>query len=156
MQGFDAAVSGISTDKIELVLVPIPTNIQLKDSEVTVTSSKINFIEKEIKNKQLGELGELFVLRNEIDTLNNAGRGDLAEKVIHVSKELGDGLGYDILSFDLEGNEKRIEVKTTRENQSRHFYITKNEIKCSESNDETYYLYRLFDFDIKLNIRKVL
>ena len=34
---------------------------------------------------------------------------------------------------------------------SRPFYLTKNEIEVSVKNPESYYLYRLFDYDSKLN-----
>lgn len=150
-QGVDVGISEESADEIQLELTPTPTNIQLDFSGLETTGSKIDFIAKEIRNKQLGDLGELFILKNEIKILRNAGRDDLASRVIHVSKEQGDGIGYDILSFDLSGNEKRIEVKTTRGGETRPFYITKNEIKCSVKNEENYYLYRLFDFDTKSN-----
>lgn len=60
-------------------------------------------------------------------------------------------MGYDILSYDLMGNEKKIEVKTTRSDISRPFYLTRNELDISSKNPENYYLYRLFDFDSNLN-----
>jgi hypothetical protein len=49
------------------------------------------------------------------------------------------------------GNEKKIEVKTTRSDISRPFYLTRNELEVSSKNPENYYLYRLFDFDSNLN-----
>jgi hypothetical protein len=116
-----------------------------------IVSSEINFIEREIQNTKLGYLGELFILKNEINYLLECGKKDLAERVSHVSKEQGDGLGYDILSFDINGNEKKIEVKTTRGKIDRPFYITRNELNCSIDNSKNYHLFRLFDFDSKLN-----
>lgn len=150
-QGFEVGISNVAFDEINLELVSTPTNVRLKDSELKTTGSKVDYIAKEIKNKQLGDLGELFILKNEIKILKDAGRDDLVSKIIHISKEQGDGIRYDILSFDLNGKEKRIEVKTTRGNKTRPFYVTKNEIVCSIKNEETYYLYRLFDFDTQLN-----
>jgi Domain of unknown function (DUF3883) len=41
---------------------------------------------------------------------------DLALKVKHLSKEVGDGLGYDIHSFDLNGSDRLLEVKNNIRN----------------------------------------
>ncbi len=38
----------------------------------------------------------------------------LAEKVRHVSQLQGDGAGYDIESYSLDGTIKYVEVKTTK------------------------------------------
>jgi Domain of unknown function (DUF3883) len=43
-----------------------------------------------------------------------AARADLAAKARHVSQIEGDGAGYDIESFEIDGTPKFIEVKTTR------------------------------------------
>jgi hypothetical protein len=149
-QGFEVGVleNGIEDISIEVVSAPLP--IQNKDN-IIISPSKIDFIEKEIKNKHLGYLGELFILKSEIKFLKSKGKNDLASKVKHVSIEIGDGLGYDILSYDLLGNEKLIEVKTTRGDISRPFYLTKNELEVSAKNTKNYYIYRLFDFDSNLN-----
>ncbi|MGY6523521.1 MAG: protein NO VEIN domain-containing protein [Mongoliitalea sp.] len=44
-----------------------------------------------------------------------------------------------------------MEVKTTRSDISRPFYLTRNELEVSSKNPENYFLYRLFDFDSNLN-----
>ncbi|OIP83252.1 MAG: hypothetical protein AUK44_05525 [Porphyromonadaceae bacterium CG2_30_38_12] len=132
-------------------LVPTPSNISKNEVPRIISTSTTDYIQKEIRNKHLGLLGELFILKNEIEFLNNNGKADLAAKVQHVSVEIGDGLGYDILSFDLNGNEKKIEVKTTRSDITRPFYLTRNEIDVSILFSNNYYLYRLFDFDYSIN-----
>ena len=43
-----------------------------------------------------------------------AGRTDLAERIRWASHVDGDGGGYDILSFDTDGSDRLIEVKTTK------------------------------------------
>lgn len=148
-QGFEVGVleNSIQDITIEVVSAPSP---QENNGNAIITPSRIDFIEKEIRNKHLGLLGELFIFKNEIDFLKLNGKDDLAKKVQHVSIEIGDGLGFDILSYDLLGNEKKIEVKTTRSDISRPFYLTRNELEVSSKNPETYYLYRLFDFDSNL------
>ena len=76
-----------------------------------------------------------------------------------VAKLDGDGLGYDILSYDKYGKEKYIEVKTTSGKEDGSIFITANELKMSEEHPEQYYLYRVYDFDQvsmtgKISIRK--
>ena len=148
-QGFEVGVleNGFQDITIEIVSAPCP---QENQSIAIISPSKVNFIEKEIRNKNLGLLGELFILKSEIEFLKLNGKDDLASKVQHVSVEIGDGFGFDILSYDLLGNERKIEVKTTRSDISRPFYLTRNELEVSSKNPETYYLYRLFDFDSNL------
>ncbi len=150
-QGFEVGLLESNINEISIELVETPKGENKNKAPKITTPATVDFIEKEIRNKQLGFLGELFILKNEIAYLNKQGKSDLAKRVDHVSVTIGDGLGYDILSFDLNGNEKKIEVKTTRGDITRPFYITRNEVDISISNPNNYYLYRLFDFDSKLN-----
>jgi hypothetical protein len=99
------------------------------------------------RNKKLGLEGELFILDQEIRVLEEAGRSDLAEKVMHVSVVEGDGAGHDIKSFDLDGNPKYIEIKTTKGSASTPFFISPNELEYSKKHSDGYYLYRVYDFD---------
>ena len=73
----------------------------------------------------------------------------VTKKVIWVAKDVGDGLGYDILSYDNEGKEMYIEVKTTTGKEKSDFFITANELLKSEEKKEKFYLYRVYDFDMK-------
>ena len=107
------------------------------------------------KNKKLGLEGELFILEQEIRLLIEAGRHDLAEKVIHVSVVEGDGAGHDVKSFDLNGNPKFIEVKTTKGSASTPFFISPNELEYSKNCPDGYHLYRLFEFDPNTKSGKV-
>lgn len=96
------------------------------------------------ERKWLGTVGEELVLEYEREiTSNYPVRGE----VIHASKVWGDGLGYDIRSFDEQGNFKYIEVKTTRSDWNASFYITGNELLCSNEYGECYHLYRLYQYD---------
>ena len=72
---------------------------------------------------------------------------DLAEKVSHVAVVEGDGAGYDVRSYTPTGDVKYIEVKTTRSGINTSFYITSNEVAFSSSHAETFYLYRLWNFN---------
>ncbi len=110
------------------------------------TGRKANYIKKEYENSRLGKAGEKFILEIEKNKLKNADRNDLAEKVEWTSDVKGDGTGYDILSYDTNGNEIYIEVKTTKLGKYSKFYISSNEIEFSKLNPENYYLYRVFNF----------
>jgi hypothetical protein len=62
-----------------------------------------------------------------------------------ISTTLGDGAGFDVLSFDPSGREKFIEVKTTSFSKETPFYATRNEVSFSYDFRDQYHLYRLFD-----------
>ena len=90
--------------------------------------------------------GEELTLNFERRSLVAYQRDDLAKKVRWVSKEDGDGAGFDILSFDPDGREKFIEVKTTIGGSRTPFYISRNENDFSKEAGDHYRLFRLYDF----------
>lgn len=108
-------------------------------------SRKIDYKKLNEKNKKLGDFGEELVLKYEIEYLIENGREDLAEKVKHISKEEGDGAGFDIESYDLEGMKKLIEVKSTKKNKIDGFYISPNELLASNQYLDQYYIYRVYN-----------
>ena len=108
---------------------------------------KIDFARRDAMNRHLGQLGEKFAVEVEKRRLRYHERDDLAAKVEWVAETIGDGLGFDVLSFD-EGDdsERLIEVKTTGMGKYHPFYVTANEVRCSEDCPERFRLYRVFDF----------
>jgi hypothetical protein len=108
---------------------------------------KTNYLEREQKNSRLGFLGEELVIEFEKWHLINAGKEKLAEKIRWVSKEEGDGAGFDILSRNLNGTDKYIEVKTTKLGKETPIFFSKNELDFSISEKDRYHLYRLFSFE---------
>ncbi len=116
-------------------------------TEIDFTPRTINHIQNNIENKRIGDLGELWVIDRERKKLEQASKSKLAKKVKHVAKEQGDGLGYDILSYDVNGNKIYIEVKTTKGNVNSTFYITRNELEKSRIEQDNYRLYRVYAFD---------
>jgi hypothetical protein len=108
---------------------------------------KVNYLEKEQLNRNLGVYGEELVIEYEKLYLTNSGKEKLAEKIIWISKEAGDGAGFDILSKNLNGTDKYIEVKTTRLGKETPFFFTKNESDFSDKHYSNYNLYRLFSAD---------
>jgi len=133
---------------IEFVLPPSPRTRRIGTSTVEFQTRKSpNYVLKQETNNAIGLLGEELVLKQEIDALRNAGRNDLAEKVVHVSVVEGDGAGHDIKSFSDDGKVKFIEVKTTKGNASAAFFISPNEVEFSKKNATNFHLYRLFELD---------
>lgn len=92
---------------------------------------------------EIGFGGEILVLRLEADHLASIGRTDLAEKVQHASKEVGDGLGYDILSYFGDGREKYIEVKTTTVSLNEPLYLSRRELELLTNNPQSAFVYRI-------------
>jgi hypothetical protein len=108
---------------------------------------KIDFAERDAANRHLGRLGERFVFDLERYRLRAAGRDDLARRVVWASQDIGDGLGFDILSFDeADDSERMVEVKTTGLGKFFPFYVTGNEVRCSEDEPNQFHLFRVFDF----------
>lgn len=109
----------------------------------------IDFSERERRNRQLGECAEEFVLRMERQRLTAQGRPDLAAEVEWSSKERGDGLGFDIRSFDSTGDQERfLEVKATNSGKYLPFFISENERAFSNDFSDAFRLYRVYEFTI--------
>jgi hypothetical protein len=108
---------------------------------------RIDFVRRDAANRRLGKLGEEFVLRVERQRLTEEGRDDLANRVEWVADTQGDGIGFDILSFDEATDAERyVEVKTTGLGKFFPFYVTSNELACSEACSDRYRLFRVFEF----------
>ena len=115
-----------------------------------------NFTQNEIENKRIGDLGELLVMQYEKEKLLLANKPQLAKKISHTAKDKGDGTGFDIQSFNENGTEIYIEVKTTKGPKDTSFFVTSNELQRSRKEQNNYYLYRLYDFNEKENHAKLL
>ena len=123
---------------------PVPKRV----SEPTPSFVRLttNYVEREARNRSLGDAGEAFILNFERARLVLAGHEALAAKIEHTSKERGDHEGYDILSFEESGAERLIEVKTTKYGNQTPFFVSRNEVTTSEKYAVRYHLYRLFAF----------
>lgn len=108
--------------------------------------AKRDYLAIEARNRALGLAGEHFVLAFEKWQLSTHGHHELARQVEHVSEIRGDGADYDILSYDPDGRVRYVEVKTTSYAAETPFYISANEVRFAEDNDDSYRLTRVFDF----------
>jgi Domain of unknown function (DUF3883) len=113
---------------------------------VRVARPQRNYLEAEARNRSLGRAGEELVLLFEHERLWRCGERDLADRIEHVARTQGDGLGYDIRSFEVGGRERLIEVKTTRFGALTPFFASRNEVEVSEERRDEYQLYRVFSF----------
>jgi hypothetical protein len=113
-----------------------------------------NYTEMETRNTSLGLAGELSVLEFEDRRLREQGATKLANRIEHVSVNLGDGLGYDIHSFEADGRDKLIEVKTTTGSSSIPFFISRNELMVSRDHSDVFCLSRVFDYPWQGSRRK--
>ncbi|MBK1726720.1 DUF3427 domain-containing protein [Halorhodospira neutriphila] len=111
------------------------------------TRKKPDYAAQDARNRRLGYEAEIAVLAKEQQNLLEAGRHDLAERVRHVAAIEGDGAGYDILSWTIDGEPRYIEVKATRGGIDSEFYMSRNEAAFSAQNSSHYHLIRVFDFD---------
>ena len=119
---------------------------EIDDPAICRIIRKFDPAERDARNRFLGEKGEAFLFQIEQDRLSADGRDDLAAQVRWVSKEDGDGAGYDIRSFSRHGAERWLEVKTTNGPSTTPFWISENERRVSEEHGDVFRLVRLFDF----------
>ena len=107
---------------------------------------KYNVAERDARNRSLGRAGEETILDHERKILMLAGRDDLADKVRWTAVQDGDGFGYDIASFETDGRDRLIEVKTTNGWDRTPFHITRNELAVAEVRRDDWHLVRVWNF----------
>lgn len=108
---------------------------------------KIDYIEKDKADMEIGQLGEMLALQFERERLIREGFNDLANKVRHVSI-ISDAYGYDIESYQLIGLKMEkvyIEVKTTTNKLDVDFPVSRNEVEESNKKKGRYCIFRIYD-----------
>lgn len=141
----EAAIADPST-----IWVPAPKPTRVREDRPAYAppfrAGKRDYLAQEARNRSLGYAGELFVMELEARRLLSAGKKALSERIEHVASTQGDGLGFDVLSFEDDGRERLIEVKTTAFGELTPFYVSRNELERSRIDAERYRLYRIFAF----------
>lgn len=142
---YDNSIMNKSVEYIDSQIILNNALSQVSIEEKNRTSSKItpkkDYIKKQIRNKIIGDSGEKKVVQQEKERLLKAGKTNLAQKVHIVDS---DAYGYDVESFDENGNPKHIEVKTsTSSSNDICFYISAHEVEVAKMDDayELHYLY---------------
>lgn len=114
-------------------------NTSFEEKRIKLKNTKIDYLKLHEFQMQIGELGELFAYNYE--------RRKLAAtkyfKLIDPTKALNEANGYDVLSYDLDGKELFIEVKSTV-NSNPVFYVSKLEVETYKrvtANGGQYYIY---------------
>ncbi|MDT0650580.1 DUF3883 domain-containing protein [Autumnicola edwardsiae] len=150
----DRDVEKRSIDNYDKMLVKPPAIEEVNEPKISYTRNpiKVNYLEREQKNSKLGYLGEKLIYDYEKWNLTKMGKEKLAQEIRWISKDEGDGAGYDILSKTIDGQDKYIEVKTTKLGIKTPFFFSDNEFEFSNRNSKNYYLYRVFDFENRSRI----
>ena len=120
---------------------------QMPPSKGNFEGRDVDFETQTKEQKELGDAGEELVKQHEIKELQNRGMHAKARQV-RIAKP---GEGFDVYSFDEEGREKFIEVKTTTGSWKNRFYLTRHEIKFMRENKSSYSLFRVYNFDEENN-----
>ena len=139
-------------DDILNIRVPVP--LPDRDTRTSIYESpassarrvKHKYLEMEARNSALGLAGEQLVMKYEQERLSRAGHDRLAGKIVHTSAVESDSRGFDILSYETDGRERLIEVKTTRFGALTPFFASRNEVDVSDRRNKDYQLYRVFKF----------
>jgi hypothetical protein len=133
----------------------LPPTVQLVEVDPPVTAPPgtgrgrtavgVDYLERQARNRDVGLKGERLVVEHERAWLSARGRPDLAELVVHVPSTLGDGAGYDVSSFLLDGSPHHIEVKATLGSITAPFFLSANELRHAREHPDAYSIYRIFD-----------
>jgi hypothetical protein len=127
---------------------PPPLELKVREPDVYRPSvlSQRDYLAREARNQSLGRAGEEFVVHYERWRLIQRGHERLADRVEHTSNVRGDGAGYDVLSFEEDGRERFIEVKTTAYAKETPFFISDGELSFANAYELEFRLYRVFEF----------
>jgi hypothetical protein len=101
---------------------------------------KRDYVQQARDDDEVGRLGEIFALQYERWRLRD--HPELADRVRHVA-ETDDTLGYDIESFELNGEVRYIEVKTTTSTLDSRFFVSSNELDSAARLGSQYVILRV-------------
>ena len=117
------------------VFTPLPAKKRRGGSSSTSSQGR-----RSKESLKVGNAGEMAVLNYEKEKLREAGKTDLANKIIHESAA-GNKPGWDITSFDENGTKIFIEVKSSTGKTITSVDITDNEWKAASVHKDKYFLY---------------
>jgi hypothetical protein len=137
--------------KINLLSEQDKSNIELSVSSFDAYKSNmpkvIDYAELNRRLEEIGKLGEKYVYEYEVTRLKKAGSDYHTEVDDRIASNPSNG--YDILSYDVDGSEVWIEVKTTTSiDEKTPFFMSKNQIDTMENcikNGVKYRVYRVLN-----------
>lgn len=116
-----------------------------------LTGKHVDYKKIQAAKTSVGNLGECIVMEYLREKYEDEG-----VIIKHVSKEEGDGCGYDIEIIFPDEKREYIEVKTTKSSYLDGFYLTPTELKvakeCFSSEKpklKSYHIYRIYNLDVK-------
>ena len=130
MEFFDSFNYEIPTFK------PREKNKKIKISTVSQAKNKRNTQQ----SKKVGDAGEEHVYLYEYDKLKKLDLENLSKQIVK-HYDLYEFVGWDITSYDKDGNEIYIEVKSTRGKELNSIGITRNEWDAAKKKGDKYYIY---------------
>lgn len=133
-------------DGVRVEPPPLELKVREPDAYRPSVLSQRDYLAREARNQSLGRAGEEFVVHYERWRLIQRGHERLADRVEHTSNVRGDGAGYDVLSFEEDGRERFIEVKTTAYAKETPFFISDGELTFANAHQLEFRLYRVFEF----------
>ena len=111
----------------------------------TIESKKLDYSEMQRKAQIIGDIGEEYVLKKEIQKLKSLRIKKSPEWVSRKS----DRYGFDILSYrkKADGSIENvyIEVKTTNGNLTNPFFVSEKELEVSKTYSDNYKLVRVYN-----------
>ncbi|MCZ2498536.1 DUF3883 domain-containing protein [Xylophilus sp. Kf1] len=139
--------NGEKTFTATVVEAPVLETIHGKTSGIRMRlPRRIDFAARDEANRHLGRAGEQWAINFEHQRLTLDGNPELFQRLDWVSDRLGDGAGYDILSYETSSSPRYIEVKTTNGPYKSSFIISHNEMDFAKEVGDAFYLYRIFRF----------
>lgn len=145
----DDFVKYVTNNLCKVRLIKDSNRVSIKTTKKI--SKDIDYLAKEKQNSKLGFLGEEIIFECAKQWVKK--RFGTSNGVIHVSKEQGDGAGYDIQSKVENGQTLYIEVKTTSGSIAQPFYLSRNELVASKKYGNQFILLRLYNVNKKHNLQ---
>uniref|UniRef100_Q07NQ7 Protein NO VEIN C-terminal domain-containing protein n=1 Tax=Rhodopseudomonas palustris (strain BisA53) TaxID=316055 RepID=Q07NQ7_RHOP5 len=146
----DAAAGPLRIPNEDGILVAAPAFLnsdpESRPAAIRRLVGKFDPAARDACNRDLGKAGEEFVVGFERRRLERAGRDDLAREVRWVSDLDGDGYGYDVKSFETDGQQRLLEIKTTCGNERTPFWMTRRECDVAAEQGDMYRIRRVFHF----------
>lgn len=121
------------------ILVSDDSIVVYKQNEPSHAISEERFRAIQKTREQIGLAGETWVVDYEVNELESNGLYELSKEVKRISTT-NIAAGYDVLSYELVGAEKYIEVKTTALSKAE-FFLSANELDVAKEYRNRYWIY---------------